>query len=386
MNQYTELSQEEFDKIKSGNMTASEAFGYLESGLSFRTFAETLLKYYKGDNLKGFLVQKMCEYNPGAVKDSVDKKVRGWLNGSYEPTDRETLLQICFALELDEENANEFLSYVSDGGFHYRNPKELAYAYALRTGLDYFEAVKLYESIPEIPNKNIIPGENDKVYTETVYNEFYRVKTLEQFYDFIKNNLSNMGCMHNTAYFYLNTFVKCLKDPDNGYSETFGKGDNWHDSEKLSIEAITEQYLRMKVPSGASKGKATNIEKIVKQYWPSVTSMKMMLSGTEDVKRKVLILLYIITEGLADDVNWMPVTEEDELSPEELFAEHFDRICTMLYDCGMSMPDPRNPFDWVALYAIKMNHEEAMSEELELILEKIFKMETNPTEKEEAMI
>lgn len=379
-NEYTELSQKEYDNILKSRISAEEAYRYLESGLKFRTFSETLMTYYKGENLKSLLVEKLLAYNPGMARDSLAKKVSGWLNGSYSPTDRETLLQLCFALGLDEVSANDFLSCSSDSGFHYRSPRELAYIFALRTGLDYDEALNLYESIPKIQSGVGEYCKDDMIFTETIFNEFYKVKTKEQFDAFINNNLYMLGNMHNTAYYYLKTFVKCLQNPDEDYSDVFGEGDNWDNSQRLSIESITERYLRMNVPSGADKGKSSPVEKIVKQYWPSATSMKRMCSGTEDVKRKVLILLYIITEGVAEGVNYEYVY--DDLTPEERFTEHFDRICTMLLDCGMSMPDPRNAFDWVALYAIKMNHQEAMSEELEILLEKIFGTERNLTDVE----
>lgn len=380
MNTYTQLSQQEYDNIRFRSITAEEAFSYLQSGITPRNFSDTLAKFYAGEDLKERLIERLLEYNPGSVRDSISKKVRGWLNGGYEPSDRETVLQICFALDLDENSANEFLGFTSDCTIHYRNPRELSYAFALRTGMGYADAVKLYESLPPIPESKETSLKNEKVYTETIFNDFYKVKTPLQFKEFINTNLDNLGRMHNTAFYYFKTMIDCLKAPDEYLGYLFDKDEDWKKSEVLSIEAITERYLRMNVPSGASKGKATPVEKLIKQYWPSATSIKCMCSRTEDIKRKVLILLYIITEGIADDVNWSMITDEDQLSPEELFEEHFDRICIMLYDCGMALPDPRNLFDWVALYSIKMNHDEAMSDELQAILSRIFNTETNTTD------
>lgn len=59
------------------------------------------------------------------------------------PQNREVLFQVSFALGLDETGASRLLGAAAETGIHYRNPEELAYAFALRTGASYEKALEL---------------------------------------------------------------------------------------------------------------------------------------------------------------------------------------------------------------------------------------------------
>lgn len=369
----TLISQKEYDRIADTPMTADEAFVYLSKNVTPHTFGEILENFFEGENLKKTLTDALCEYNPSISRDSVSRKIRGWLSNRYEPSDRETYLQMCFALGLSEERAQEFLCHCSDCGFHYRNPRELTYAFALRLKMKYQDAVSLYESLPPLNAQN----EVQNVYTEALYNEFYRVRTVQEFIEFYKNNLDKLGALHNTAYKYFMTFMKCLRDPDADRQDLFGNGVG--KSAKLSIESVMNDYIRMNVPSDTASRRNTYIQRIIKKYWPSATNIKNMSNRSEDVTRKTLILLYLITEGIASDVNYDFVFDDD-LTPQERFGEHYDRICIMLTDCAMAQPDPRNVFDWAALYALKMNNSDQISSEMQELINRIFDLtESNLT-------
>lgn len=361
----TLMSQEEYTHIADSCMTADEAFEYMSKTLPMRTFGEVLTQFAEGLDLKKILTDALLEYSPHTSRDSVSRKVRGWLSGKYEPSDRETYLQICFALKLSEEKAQDFLCYCSDCGFHYRNPRELTYSFALRVGMDYFEAVDLYNSLPQLSEAD----SGETVYTEQVYNEFYGISTVDEFKSFYADNINKLGALHNTAYKYFTIFIQCLRDPDASRRKLLGS--DAMESERFSVEEITDKYLRMNVPSDRASSKYTYIQKMIKKYWPSATNVKNMLSRAEDVTRKSLILLYLITEGIAPEVNYDFVIE-DELTPAERFGEHYDRLCIMLTDCGMALPDPRNVFDWAALYAVKMNNSEEIRDEMQELMSRIF--------------
>ncbi|MGN0182388.1 MAG: hypothetical protein ACI4DP_08295, partial [Candidatus Ornithomonoglobus sp.] len=210
---------------------------------------------------------------------------------------------------------------------------------------------------------------NETVYTEALYNEFYHVLTAEEFRAFYVSNLDKLGMLHNTAYMYFRSFIDCLRDPDAQRELLFGR--EARKSEKLSIEEITGEYLRMNVPSDAAGN--TYVQKMIKKYWPSATSVKNMYSRREDVTRKILILLYVVTEGIAPEVNYDFVFD-DSLTPKELFEEHYDKLCVMLTDCGMSLPDPRNVFDWAVLHALRKDNYESADEELKALLNKVFSL------------
>lgn len=359
----TYISQGEYNNIAKTSMTASEAFEYLSQNLLPRRFDETLREFACGIDPKTDLVTALSEYTPELSRESISKKVRGWISGKTEPKDRETLLQLCFALGLNEEDAQSFLCRTSDCGFHYRDPRELTYSFALRTGMSYHEALELYSSLPPLPD--VDPTET--VYTEALYNEFYNIRTRNEFLSFYRDNLSNFGKLHNTAYMYFRAFTDCLRDPDAGRAELLGTGTVR--SRRLSLEEMTSEYLRMELPSEAPC--STYLRRMIKKYWPSSTSIKNMYSRREDITRKVLILLYVITEGIAPDVNYDFVFEDD-LSPEESFEEHYDKLCIMLTDCGMALPDPRNIFDWAVLRSLRKDNHDDIGSELKDLLNRIF--------------
>lgn len=85
-----------------------------------------------------------------------------------------------------------------------------------------------------------------------------------------------------------------------------------------------------------------------------------MRSRAVEVSRKVLMLLFLATDGepirqdAADDVYdddlWFD--EEDEEDDDARFRSAFVRMETMLTDCGMRGIDLRVPFDWMILHCL----------------------------------
>ncbi len=344
-------------------MTADEAFEYLSHKLPPRRFSETLSEFTNGIDAEAVINSALSEYAPELGRESISRKVRGWISGKNEPRERETLLRLCFALKLSEDDAQDFLCRTSDCGFHYRDPRELTYSFALRVGMSYPEALELYKSLPPLPDG----VQDETVYTEPLYNEFYNIRTAAEFISFYRKNLAKFGLLHNTAYMYFKSFTDCLRDPDSWLADLLGS--DAAQSRKLSLEEMTAEYLRMDIPANAPCG--TYARKTIKKYWPSATSIKNMHSRRTDVTRKVLMLLYMITEGIAPNVNYDFVFENN-LSPEDSFKEHYNRICIMLTDCGMALPDPRNVFDWAVLYSLKKDSHDSIDSRFKELLDRIF--------------
>lgn len=344
-------------------MTPEEAYAYLNEGIKLRTFPETLERYGEGKDIKKILTNKLSEYNPDTSRDSVAKKVRDWFNDKYEPSDRDTYFKICFALNFDEEKAQAFLRTSSDGGIHYRDMPELTYAFAFRAGMDYPEARRLYNELPSI--EHIESDEN--VYTEAVLKEFQGVLTREEFVNFCTRNVKKLGKMHNTAYKRFMKYIDVLEAPDRNIANS---ADMSFES-SYGAEEIVNTYLRMNVPVDVKTSGYTYIQKIIKKYWPNTASISGMKNRTIDVNRKTLILLYLVTEGVSSEEEDIDFYDEG-LTEEEMFGEHYERINIMLNDCGFSPLDPRNVFDWLIIYAIKMSNSEFMTDELQGVLDKIF--------------
>ncbi|MCC8097679.1 MAG: hypothetical protein LIO44_03795, partial [Eubacterium sp.] len=316
----TLISQKEFNHIVKTDMTAEEAYKYLSEEAEVVTFADRLGKYIKSNTDKKAFTDRLCEYMPNIVRNNITKKVRGWLSGKFEPSDRETCFQICFALDMNLEEAEKFMAVCLDSGFHYRNPRELVYAYAFKSHMGYKEAVELFESLPVPPETK--GGET--VYTETVYSEFLDVETIDEFKDFYLRNSDRLGILHNTAYEYLTDFMEVLTEPDTGLKDFIKAEEN-----RFSIEKTVESYLRMNIPGNLKSDRLTYVQKAVKKYWPSATSVKNMMCRREDVKRKVLVLLYLITEGIIESAPYDFIFKE-ELTAEEIFTEHYNRLNCIL--------------------------------------------------------
>jgi hypothetical protein len=116
-----------------------------------------------------------------------------------------------------------------------------------------------------------------------------------------------------------------------------------------SINQIMDTYLQMKVPIGKETLQFDILQKTIKRYWPNATMLFAMRNREEDVTRRVIVLLYLITQDIDDP--------EDELTPQERFFEHYWTLNNYLNSFGLSPLDPRNMFDWLVLYSMKTNEE-----------------------------
>lgn len=124
------------------------------------------------------------------------------------PSGREELFQICFALELGEKDAEYILGTTAESGIHFRNPRELTYAYCLRKKIDYPQAVRLVEELwkAPLPEKTIeyqefiketSETEDRKILMASIRNKFKRVRTEEELRSFLEEYHDSFGVHHN---------------------------------------------------------------------------------------------------------------------------------------------------------------------------------------------
>lgn len=350
----------ELEHIRRSALSEQEAFAYLNNEIKLLSFSEILLAFSGEAEAPARLIAALCSFSPEIKPESVAKKVKGWYADRYAPDDREELFKICFALGFDEKTTHAFLSFAGDGGFHLRDPRELVYAYAMRVGKSYFEAQSLLQSLPPLGPEKSKPF----VLTKTIASAFAGVYDDESFRAFYKAHHGSLGELHNTAYVQFSSFLEMLIKPD---GPLYAQQDR-----DYSIQRIVEEYLRMDLPFDRRMGSYSLVQKAVKKYWPNTTNIIRMRSREEDVTRRVLLLLYLITEGGvaedAEDDGWL----DDDATPEERFEEQYWRVNSMLTDCGMARLDPRNIFDWIVLYALKTEREDAMSDRMQAVLNAIF--------------
>lgn len=340
------------------------AYKYLTHEIKTRSFSEELRKIYPGSDLKARLVYELSGYSPEISRAAVLRRVNSWLSDEFLPADRESYFQICFALNLNEKSADQLLLMNSENRIHYRNPTELIYAFCLKNHLTYQKSKQLISDVDCMVYKEKYNIDKRDIKTVVVRSDFDRIQNEQDLIAFIRENLDLFGSLHNTAYQKFKKMFGILQHPDENDCFT-DKSDP-----PMSIEDTVKNYLRFKIPDYPGKLNTNTLSKLFKKHWPSPSSIKKICAGTEDVPRKVLLLLYIALDGVySDDYDEL---DEDYISARERFDEHYWRINLMLDECGMCLIDPRNPFDWAILFTLKTDDENLMSDRMNYITEIVF--------------
>lgn len=357
----TTQSAEAYDRLRSGEMTPAMAAEYLKAGqIVLRGFMETLRELYPGPDLAQRLLNEFQADLPEANPDSLSRKIRNWLTGQNRPASREDVFHIAFALELGETGANRLLGLCTEYGIHYREMREVVYAWFLRAGRRYREARAFFDALPPVPQPDALPPDLGSRLTQELHGLFQRVQTEEGLRDFCLENLERFGALHLRAYAYFQKYMDLLVHPaavDGGKEPDY------------SMEAVMEQYLSLHMPSQRSRRNWSVVQKLIKHNWPNATALKNIRLRKEDVPRKLLLLLYVITENVTDGA--YSELDEDYITAQEWLEDHWWSLNAILTDCGMPLLDLRNATDWLVLYAITAQ-DEPMSERMEQVIEHMF--------------
>ncbi|MBQ1255734.1 MAG: hypothetical protein IIX93_00455 [Clostridia bacterium] len=340
MERMTELSRMMFERVKDP-MTISQAAALLEEGAKFRSFADKLNAFAYGRDVRSLLTKGLMANHPEAKFDAVDKKVRNWLNGRTQSVSKQDAFELAFVLSLSLEDADRFISMVTEEGIHWRDVKELAYGFALSKGMSFPEANALYERMPKEANEA-----DADTGTALIKNDILSITDEKELVSYVEGACSMLGKFHNTAYSLFMDYMRMLEDA--------GIADGLTGEKSMSVRDILDSYLyRRTVPAGA-KGKKENLtdaQKFIKADWPDETTLSRMKSRQTDVTRKVLILLFLATNG-GDAQEDYDYDDDEELTRDEIFADAVSRLNLMLSSCGFMKLDPRNRFDWMVMYAM----------------------------------
>lgn len=403
----TVISKRNLERIHSRSMSPAELIAFLEEGALYRSFADVLRSVSPGEGLAERLKTRLLgiDGQPAGPKEAeaLRKNVSNWLRGEAAPQNREQLFKICFALELDEARAGRVLASASDTGIHYRDPHELCYAFALRTGLGYAEAVQLdaemegiygpvaraaeaeraagwkkreqlyRERRAEARRQRLArekqglwydtylgPGEEEDppaFLTQQVYHRFEDVRDREGLRLFFLENSARLGWIHESAYEKFWSLLLALQEPDDAIAPSGEQA-----AEVYSLDRIAEEYLRMHVPLGKNTRGFDYLQRAVKRNWPGATELQRMKSRKADVSRKALLLLFLITEDFlfsedllysdkaGEEAAWyLPLEDE---SPSDRLEVTLSKVNLFLETYGMNQLDPGNPFDCLVLYAL----------------------------------
>lgn len=358
----THASEEELDRILSSNFTPAMAAEYLrEERISLRNFGETLQEIYPEPDLFSRLTAAFLTKDSRINPESVQRRIRNWLSGSNQPSNREDIFRIAFALDLTEQQASYLLGICTGYGIHYREGRDVIYSWFLRTDHGYSEAQEFFASLPPIPRFEQVPLNSSTHITRELQNMFAHVQTLDELRECYLENLENFGMLHMRAYSYFERYLDQLIHPASTLGSTI--------EPDYSLEAVMDLYLSLKMPSGKNRSGYTVTQKLIKQNWPNTTALKNIRLHKEDVSRKLLLLLYVITENVMDEE--YSELDEEYVTLQERVEDHWWTLNAILTDCGMPLLDPRNATDWLVLYAITAT-DEPMSERIQQVIEYIF--------------
>lgn len=360
----TEMSRKNVDFLMEQRKTPRQIVEFLKEEAEVRSFAQVLRQVYQRSDLQKRLMEELTKMT-GEGQESISRKVRNWMNDTNLPKNRETLFQICFALQTDEEGAEKILEMGSESGIHYRNPRELVYAYALRMREDYDKAKLLALQMEEQMEKDK-DGEGERegfLYTRELEEEFADIGCEEELEQFFQEHAWNLGELHATAQREFSRMFQKLQQPESALYEP---------EKKYSVEEVVQEYLRMNVPLTKKSKDFSTLQKVVKKYWPNNRNILNILNKKEDVSRKALMLLYLITEEFDEEEEW---EEEEEDSGDLFLEERLVRFNLLLDKCGMAHLDPCCPFDYLVLYAMKAEEEEFASDRLSEVLKILFEAE-----------
>lgn len=358
----TKVSGVELDNILYGHMTPQMAAAYLrEERISVRSFSQTLTEMYPYGDILRRLTELYLATETNVNLRSLTKKLQNWLSGRNQPTDRMDYYRIAFALRLSEAQLDFLLSMCTGYGIQYRSSRELVWTWFLRNGYGLREAIEFHTSLPAPDECEwLLDGMTSRI-THELQNEFLSLLTLEDLRSAYLRNQGRFGELHLRAYFYFERFLNQLIHPTPLFGEL---------EADYSIDAVMEKYLSLNMPSGKKRLNYTLVQKLIKQNWPNTTAIKNIRNHVEDVPRKLLLLLYVVTENGVSDA--YRESDEDYVSLEDRVQDHWWTVNAMLADCGMAALDLRSAFDWLILYAIAADPDEAMSERLEQVIEELY--------------
>lgn len=380
----TSISKGFYDMAVSDILTIQDAVQYLEKEAKIRSLCEKLEKFSHGQDLRKVLVQGLLENDPKRKKDAVERRVRGWLsdNGKVSSIKKQDAIEVCFILNLSIEEADQFVTMISEESLHYRNPDEIVYIFALRHGMSYLEAVELNEEMKGILSKakeSKTPSEDS--FTPLIRKEVSALRDKKELAEYLEHAAERLGRFHNNAY---KEFIARMEILGDARLESCLEDEI--EEKHFTIRDILREYLfeknilyakereresRKKEKNFTEEEKFvfTKVRENVSSNWPDETTLSKMKSRKTDVTRKVLILLFLATDKGVDWNNeeWGMRTNEKgeydidsyvyedldhELTKEEAFEELYSRLNDMLSLCGFMPLDPRSPFDWLIIYCI----------------------------------
>lgn len=413
--------------------TVQDAARELRETGAFRTLGATLRSFSGSEDPKSMLVDGLMAWDPGIERANIDRKVRNWLGGKTRSVSKQDAFILSRVLDLSLESTDVFLKRIVGEGIHWRDPEDIVWGYAILHGLEPAQIRTLLERVRALgktpkATASVAPGN----YTAEVYQKLQPVlyRSEEELMAFLEAQWAHLGTFHNTAYQLFTQYMQLLEkgysdadiesefcemtyqdrkkkeaeaqdrrdtarkeaaaqgrpfapdDPDAPKTLQDMDGDvELYQPENLTARDILETYLYRRLVPSSERGNPQNsdpfyaVQRSIRLNWPDEFTLSKMKKRQLDVSRKVLILLFLATDGSgsefaeknktagltaedalyaddSDDAYFGIDEEEDLLTPDEVFQDVYTRLDLMLDSCGFHPLDPRSPFDWLVLFCI----------------------------------
>jgi len=366
------------DYATDGNLTIAEAKAKLQADAYIRTASETLARYcgIAGDDLtalKKRVSGLLFDSDPSQKRDSIDRNVRKWVNSKVQFISKENALKLVYALHLSAKDAEEMMWRLCGEGFHWRDPQDIVWLYAIEHEMNYADACAL--SLRMASAYQLSEDDQDTM-TENIKQLVRQIQTEDELLTFLKETAPHLGKLHNTAYKLFTDFMELLKSAN--------MEDNLPAARNMPAKEIVTTYLYNNLIPRAKKIKGSkSVEKTVKdaiqrdiqQNWPDEYSLSRMANRETDVTRKVLILLFLACDG--GETKYGDYSNETR---EDIFEDTYARLISMLAYCGFPPLDSRIPFDWMILYCMVADDFVDIDDNIPQFLSEIFRNPLDDTE------
>jgi len=399
----TKLSSMMFHSATSGELSLNDAIAQLKADANIRTTKDILMKFSKTapedeSKLQAIVCQAILSTSSSLSKDSVRRKVSIWIkdNGAIS---KAAAIQLAFAFSLSYEQADELLKYTCSEGFHWRDPEDIVFGYALINHLSYQDACSLHSRMSDLgllSPCNTPLDESNVLLTNQIQSQAMRLNCEKDLQLFLQAEQKSLGVLHNTAYSFFSKYMDILQNPavDTLYTAGLftesekegGKGsESWNalcDPDSYSIRDILSIYFHNTCIPRDTRSKKEDqknglvlsaIQRNIRCYWPDEITLSKMKSRTIDVNRKVLILLFVAVDGY-EDLEYEDF--EDEYTEEEQFEDMFGRLNQMLNSCGFAPLDTRSPFDWMILFCMCSGQKDFIDSRIEKFLNGVFDVQS----------
>ena len=110
-NKMTEISQAMYDESTSELLTVQDA---VEKEGKMRTLREKLEKYSYGRDLQSVLTEGLMVNHPKLSRDSVRKRVNGWLTSDSRSLEKPDAIEVCFILKLSLKEADDLVASIGE--------------------------------------------------------------------------------------------------------------------------------------------------------------------------------------------------------------------------------------------------------------------------------